>query len=66
MSLLSEHSVPTHNKYIFVSPKKMCLFWKNVLIFGNELILCVLIMCGDSTSFSGHNLIKNNKQVLPK
>ena len=32
-------TVPTHNKHIFVRPKKVCLFWEMCLFWGNVLIL---------------------------
>ena len=33
------NTVPTHNKHIFVRPKKVCLFWEMSLIWENVLIL---------------------------
>ena len=41
--------MPTHNKHIFVRPKKVCLFWEMCLLWENVLILSVLIMSGEST-----------------
>ena len=40
-----QNTVPTHNKHIFVRPKKMCLFWemcsfwKMCLFWKNVIIL---------------------------
>ena len=31
-------TVPTHNKHIFVRPKKVCLLWENCL-FGGKLLI---------------------------
>ena len=33
-----KNTVPTHNKHIFVRPKKMCLLWEKCL-FGEEKFL---------------------------
>ena len=33
------YTVPTHNKHIFVGPKKMCLSWKKCLFRDKVLIL---------------------------
>ena len=39
IEVLLQISVPTHDKHIFLRPKKVCLFWEMCLFLENVLIL---------------------------